>query len=70
MGQYATNAMIWILLRARGERGQDLIEYALLGGVIAGALLAVAVLTGLTTGVTAMANGIGECIDWDNVDCV
>lgn len=66
MGNYATTAMIWILMRARGERGQDLIEYALLGGLIAGALLAVAVLTGLTTGVTSMANGIGDCIDWND----
>ncbi len=60
----------WLKAHVRSERGQDLIEYALLGGLIAGALLAVAVLTGMTTAVTAMANGIGECIDFDAVDCV
>jgi Flp pilus assembly pilin Flp len=59
----------WLRLHIRSERGQDLIEYALLGGLIAGALLAVAVLTGMTTGVTDMANGIAECIDFDGTDC-
>jgi Flp pilus assembly pilin Flp len=48
------------------EDGQDLIEYALLGGLIAAALVAVGVLLALTNGVTDMANGIGDCIDFDN----
>lgn len=56
----------WLKAHVRSERGQDLIEYALLGGLIAGALLAVAVLTGMTTAVTSMANGIGDCIDFDS----
>ena len=60
----------WLKTHIRSERGQDLIEYALLGGLIAGALLAAAALTGMTTAVTSMANGIGECIDFDAVDCV
>ena len=55
---------LWISLRS--ERGQDLIEYALLGGLIAGALLAVAVLTGLSDAIVGMATGIGECIDFDS----
>ena len=59
----------WLKAHVRSERGQDLIEYALLGGLIAGALLAAAVLTGMTTAVTGMATGIGECIDFDGVDC-
>ena len=59
-----------LVIRLRSERGQDLIEYALLGGLIAGALLAAAVLTGLTTALTSMATGIGECIDFDSVDCL
>ena len=58
--------VVWLKLHVRSERGQDLIEYALLGGLIAGALLAVAVLTGLTTAVTDMANGVGDCIDFDS----
>lgn len=62
-------SVTWILERLRTEIGQDLIEYALLGGLIAGALIAAAALTGLTTGVEGMANGVGECIDWDGVDC-
>ena len=59
-----------LVIRLRSERGQDLIEYALLGGLIAGALLAAAVLTGLTTALQNMATGIGECIDFDSVDCL
>lgn len=62
-------AISWIAGRLRLETGQDLIEYALLGGLIAAALIAVAALPGLTTAVTSMANGVGECIDWDGVDC-
>jgi Flp pilus assembly pilin Flp len=41
----------WLKFYVRSERGQDLIEYALLGGLVAGALLAAAVLTGMTTAV-------------------
>ena len=47
------------------ESGQDLIEYAMLGGLIALALAAVAVLAGLTGAVTDMADGIGNCIDFN-----
>jgi Flp pilus assembly pilin Flp len=56
------------LLRSlvKSERGQDLIEYALLGGLIAAALLAAAVLTGFTGAVQNMAVGIGHCIDFSN----
>lgn len=64
------NALLGLRLNFRSERGQDLIEYALLGGLIAGALLAAGVFLGMENGVTAMANGIGECIDFDAVDCV
>jgi Flp pilus assembly pilin Flp len=59
----------WIQARLVREDGQDLIEYALLGGLIAAALIAVAVLTAMTGAVEGMANGIGECIDFDGVDC-
>jgi Flp pilus assembly pilin Flp len=60
-----TRIVCWLRL----EKGQDLIEYALLGGLIAAALIAVAALAGLPTAVADMASGIGECIDWDGVDC-
>ena len=51
-------------LRARmsEERGQDLLEYALLGGLIAVALLAFGVL--FTPFLATMASGIGSCIDF------
>jgi len=62
-------AITWIVFRLRLENGQDLIEYALLGGLIAAALIAVTALVGLPTALADMADGIGECIDWDGVDC-
>ena len=51
-------------LRARmsEERGQDLLEYALLGGLIAVALLAFGVI--FTPFLATMASGIGACIDF------
>jgi Flp pilus assembly pilin Flp len=54
-------------LRARlsDERGQDLIEYGLLSG-----LLAVAIIAGFLlfpAAITAMTDAITECIDFDNV---
>jgi Flp pilus assembly pilin Flp len=46
------------------ERGQDLIEYAMLGGLIAvGILLVAGVLTGF---INDMVTGIGNCIDFNN----
>jgi Flp pilus assembly pilin Flp len=60
-------------IRARlpqSERGQDLIEYALLSGLIAAAIVAVIALGVMTGAITDMANGIGDCIDFDNAtDC-
>ena len=59
----------WIQAHIRSERGQDLIEYALLGGLIAAALIA-AILSGIMEdAVNAMATGITECIDFDGIDC-
>lgn len=56
--------------RMMEERGQDLIEYALLGGLIAAALLAAAALVAYTGAVTGMAGGIKDCVDFDNLtDC-
>lgn len=56
----------WIRMHVGSERGQDLLEYALLGGLIALAITAVAVLAGLTGALTDMADGIGRCIDFDS----
>lgn len=60
----------WIQARMTRESGQDLIEYALLGGLIAAALIAVIALGTMTGAVEDMATGIGECIDFDGVDCM
>lgn len=46
------------------ERGQDLLEYALLGGLIAAGIVAVLVL--FSGNITDMVNNIGDCIDFDN----
>ena len=54
-------------LRARmsEERGQDLLEYALLGGLIAVAVTAAATWAIMTGALGDMADGIGACIDFD-----
>jgi Flp pilus assembly pilin Flp len=46
------------------ERGQDLIEYALLGGLIAAGILAVTVL--FNDAIDSMITGIGNCIDFSD----
>lgn len=48
----------------RSERGQDVIEYALLGGLIAISIMLV--VTFLTGALTSMITGIGNCIDFDS----
>ena len=52
-------------LRARmaEERGQDMLEYALISGLVATALAVAAFL--LNDAVFAMFTGIAECIDFD-----
>jgi len=57
-------AYAWVVSHLRDERGQDLIEYALLGGLIAVALMAAGLL--LTAPIADMATGIGRCIDFTN----
>jgi Flp pilus assembly pilin Flp len=56
----------WVKAHIGAEDGQDLLEYALLGGLIAAAIIAVAALGVLTGAITDMANGIGDCIDFDS----
>ncbi len=57
----------WILAHLRNERGQDLIEYAMLSGLIAAALVAVLALGVLSGAVELMAGGVGDCIDFDSL---
>ena len=57
----------WIqahLPQVKSERGQDLIEYALLSGLIAAAIIAVIALGVLTGAISSMAAGIKNCIDF------
>jgi Flp pilus assembly pilin Flp len=49
--------------RFAGERGQDLIEYALLSGLIAAAL-AVIFATGLNSAIQDLVDGISACVDF------
>ena len=68
--QFLTFALTWLLAHARmrGERGQDLIEYAMLSGLIALAILAVSVLV-FRTAIEDMVTGIGGCIDFKPGGC-
>jgi Flp pilus assembly pilin Flp len=54
-------------VRLGEERGQDLLEYALLGGLIAAAITAAAVVALMTGALESMATGIEECVDFDSV---
>ena len=58
--------VVWALtlkVRASSERGQDVLEYAMLGGVIAMAIL---LIVGAFSGALgAMVAGIERCIDFD-----
>ncbi len=49
------------------ERGQGLMEYAVLSGVIAAFIVGLGAALALTGALTGMANGIAECIDFDSV---
>lgn len=53
----------WLKVQLRIEGGQDLIEYAMLGGLIALAIIAVGTLA-FSGALTSMATGIGDCIDF------
>jgi Flp pilus assembly pilin Flp len=57
-------AHAWLVSHLRSERGQDLIEYALLGGVIALAIMGLVTTLVLTNALNAMADGIADCIDF------
>ncbi len=63
--QLIAYALSWMLVRVRSERGQDLIEYALLGGLVAAAIIAVLSLGLLSGGVNSMVTNIRDCIDFE-----
>ena len=59
------NVYTWILTNLRRERGQDLVEYAMLSGLIAAAIVAVGIIV-FSGALTDMAGGISDCIDFTN----
>ncbi len=62
----AVTALSGLRARLGEERGQDLLEYALLGGLIAAAITAAAVVAAMSGALTGMADGISGCIDFDS----
>jgi len=62
---FVTSRINGLLGRVRSESGQDLIEYALLGSLIAAAIIAVGTLA-YEGALDSMAAGISDCIDFSN----
>ncbi len=65
--QIATYVVTWIQSHLHREEGQDLLEYGLFGGLIAAAIIAVLALGVFTDAISAMAGGVGDCIDFDSL---
>jgi Flp pilus assembly pilin Flp len=59
-----TSAVSSFVDKLKNEDGQDLIEYALLGGLIAAAIAAAAAAGIMSGALSAMGAGIGRCIDF------
>jgi Flp pilus assembly pilin Flp len=55
----------WILARLHREEGQDLIEYAALGGLIAAALAAVLAAGLLSGALDTLFTNMSSCVDFD-----
>ena len=62
----AMTAVTGLKTRLSEERGQDLIEYAMLGGLIALALIAASLGLFFGGALSSMASGIGNCIDFNS----
>ena len=62
----ALTAVSGLRARLSEERGQDLLEYALLGGLIAAAITAAAVVLLMTGALEGMTGGISACIDFNS----
>lgn len=56
--------VMWVRACLRSERGQDLLEYAMLGGMIAAAIIAVAAAGLMTGAISGMVDSITKCIDF------
>jgi len=66
--QLVNLAIIDFFIWLRSERGQDLLEYAMLGGLLAAAFVVIGgilLATGGANPVQKFATGVGDCIDFD-----
>jgi Flp pilus assembly pilin Flp len=48
----------------RDERGQDTLEWVLMSGLVAAAIVGTLLI--FTGALTTMAQGVRDCVDWDN----
>jgi Flp pilus assembly pilin Flp len=67
--QFIAFAIAWLRVHIRSEKGQDLLEYALLGGLIAAALLAAGIMITISGGVELFVGNIRDCIDFEPSPC-
>lgn len=59
-------ALTWLYAKINlDQRGQDLIEYSLLGGFIAVAFVIAALFLPLSDAMNSMVGAVGECVDFD-----
>jgi hypothetical protein len=66
--QLVNHAVLNFFSWVRTERGQDLLEYAMLGGLIAAAItviFGILIGTGGVSPINDFANGVKDCIDFD-----
>ena len=61
--QLVNNVILSLIVCRRSERGQDLLEYAMLGGLLAAAIAVIAVV--FSGAIGSMASGIRDCIDFN-----
>jgi Flp pilus assembly pilin Flp len=65
---FAKAAAGYVRARLGSERGQDLIEYALMGGILAAGIAIMATILVVGNGTSAfddMANAIASCLDFE-----
>lgn len=67
--QLVNNVIVSIMARLRSERGQDLLEYALLSGLIAAAIFAAFSIAAFTGALDSMATNIADCVDFEPTPC-
>ena len=67
--QLVNSVILSIIAGLRSERGQDLLEYALLSGLIAAAIITAFSLAAFTGALDSMATNIAACVDFDPSPC-